>query len=259
MSYERARNWVARDAPVTKILIAANVATTLLAYAFPRLLSPAYELVSFGTASFGQKPWMLVTYPVLGSPDLIQTLFSCFMFWWFGGSLERSWGPRIFTPFFFGLSAVFGLSVWIGSLATGLPWATVGLWLPTFGTVFAWAMLNPGASVNLWGVLPLRAAWVAALDALLLWYLMGDSRLGLFAQGGNLAAWAFVALRPWNRYRGWRAPPRRPRRPSRPDENEPSRRWNPLVRLEERERQRRVDALFRNSGYDEPRDPPTVH
>jgi hypothetical protein len=29
--------------------------------------------------------------------------------------------------------------------------------------------------------------------------------------------------------------------------------------MEQRERQRKIDALFRNSGYDEPRDPPAVH
>jgi membrane associated rhomboid family serine protease len=119
--FDRARAWFGRDAPTTKILIVANLATLILSYASRGLLSSAAQAVAFRTDGVWQQPWTLVTYPLFAGGDLLGTLISALMLWWFGASLERAWGPRIFAPFFFALSAVFGLSIWLGSALLGIP------------------------------------------------------------------------------------------------------------------------------------------
>src|SRR5262249_48825513 len=210
----RARSFFVKGgAPLTTALIVSNLATLLLGYAAPGIFAPAFRMLEFSGSSSLQPPWTFFTYPVLSEGSLFTTLLSCLVMWWFGASLERAWGTRWFAGFFFGISAAFAFSISLGTAALGMggrPWA--GLWLPTFGVFIAWALLNPNVMVNIWGVLPVKAAHLAIADVIVLWILIGNPVLGLFAQGGNLAAWAFVHWRPWNRFVGYREPRRRPRR-----------------------------------------------
>lgn len=251
-------------APLSLALIASNILTLFLAYGAARLFQPAFSLLEFQAADFLRQPWGLFTYPAVSEGNWLRTGFACLAMWWFGASLERAWGTKAFALFFFGVSAAFALSIWLGLLAIGILGAggqLTGLMIPTFGVVVGWALVNRGATVNLYGVLPLPALAVAILDCFILWFIIGHPVLGLFAQGGNLAAWAFVAWRPWNQFVGYREPRSR-RRPTtqarRDDENGP--RWNPLSQWEERKRREKLEALFRNSGYDDREDPPsTLH
>jgi hypothetical protein len=247
-------------APLTLILISSNLVTLLLGYATMGGLQEQLRSVVFFPGLAASRPWTLFTYPIISEGSLWGTLFAAFMMWWAGSSLERSWGTRWFAGFFFGISAVFAICVWAGTTVLGTGWggAWAGLWLPTFGVFIAWATLNPWATINLYGVIPIRAAYLAILDILFLWFAMRHPLLGLFAQGGNVAAWAFVNWRPWNRYVGYREPRRRRERRYSEDET-PRSRWNPLAKWEERRRRQKIDALFRNSGYDDRQDPPTVH
>lgn len=254
-------------APLTLALIACNVVTLILGYAIGPLVAPAFAMLQFAPAEIVRQPWTLFTYPAIAGDDWLQTGLSCLMMWWFGASLERAWGTRAFALFFAGVSAAFALSLLVGMLVLAGPGPRMmgqlsvwhGLWLPTFGVVVGWAMTNPAAIVNLWGILPLKAVHVALLDAFILWFTIREPMLGLFAQGGNLAAWGFVAWRPWNRYVGYREPRSRRQRPDhRRDEGGPG--WNPLAQWEERKRREKLEALFRNSGYDDREDPPpTLH
>jgi len=246
-------------APLTLILILSNVVTLVLGYAAPGLFGPLLSHLTFNGIEPWREPWAFLTYPLVYNGDLWNTLFSALILWWAGSSLERAWGTRWFAAFFCGVSAAFALSLWLGGISIGFQSAPVipGIFLPAFGVFTGWAFVNRNVLVNVWGVLPVRALYLAIVDAALLWYLVRNPVLGLFAQGGNLAAWAFVYWRPWNRFVGYRTPP--PRRARRIGERESPAGWNPLAQWEERKRRQKIDALFRNSGYDDREDPPVVH
>lgn len=255
-------NFLKRNAaPLTLILILSNVVTLVLEYAAPGLFRPLFLPLVFSGDDPWRQIWALFTYPFIANHrDLWNLIISALVLWWTGSSLERAWGTRWFAAFFFGVSAAFALSLWVGGvvLHSGGGRVVPGLFLPAFGVFTGWAMLNPNVMVPVWGLLPVRALYLAIAGAVYLWFAVGDPVLGVFAQGGNLAAWAFVYWRPWNRYVGYRTPPSRRRGRSFGERDAPSG-WNPLAQWEERKRRQKIDALFRNSGYDDREDPPVVH
>jgi len=258
----RGGNFLMRSAaPLTLALILSNLVTLVLGYAAAGLFGPLLSHLVFNGSAPWREPWSFVTYPFIYGGNLWNTLFSALVLWWAGSSLERAWGTRWFAVFFFGVSAAFALSLWLGGTVLGFQGAPVipGLFLPTFGVFTGWALLNPNMPVSIWGVIPVKALYLAIASAFFLWYLIGHPVLGLFAQGGNLAAWSFVAWRPWNRYVGYRTPRSRPRARRAVGEREAPPAWNPLAQWEERKRRQKIDALFRNSGYDDREDPPVAH
>jgi membrane associated rhomboid family serine protease len=121
------------------------------------LLSPVQVLIF---------PWTVLTYPLVNL-DLLSLVFAVFWLWFIGGSLERSWGSKRYGWFCLLTSGVTGLSLAAIGLVFKVPFQVYGLWLPIVGITWAWAALSPDQELLLWGLVPIRAKWLAWMEVLL--------------------------------------------------------------------------------------------
>jgi len=120
----------------------------------------------FFTRKFGLTPfqvthnyylWQLVTYIFLhDTNNFLHILFNMLGLWMFGSDLERVWGSRQFTKFFF----ICGIGA--GLLTVALSWnspvATIGASGAIYGILLAFAMLFPHRIIY-WIIFPIPA-WV---------------------------------------------------------------------------------------------------
>lgn len=152
-------NWARRQSsPVALGLVASLVAFALLGWLTQ---GRAIEPLAFT----GSGPlWALITYPwyysQLGSP--LGLIFTILLVMWlvqFGGAMEREMGSMRFGVFWLVSTLVFGLI----ALALGIP--LDGPMLPGAALVVVWGARNRGASILLWGILPLSGLLLAALIA----------------------------------------------------------------------------------------------
>ena len=144
--------------------------------------------------------WQPFTFPfVHDRNDFIPLLVDGLVLYFFGGSLERSWGGRRFAFFFFASGIVAGLvTMLISSLSVApLYWGMVGSFV---AVVVAFASLNPSATVLLF-FFPLQARWLALI--VVVFEFFGD--YGRYGGVGPAAAviaavatfsWAFATYRP---------------------------------------------------------------
>jgi membrane associated rhomboid family serine protease len=124
--------------PAIKILIIANVVAFLASLAVPTIL---IELGLVPVAFFGRLAfWQLVTYMFLHG-GIGHLLFNMLSLWMFGTDLEKTWGTRFFTKYYF----VTG----IGAGVVCLLWAISPL--PLSGELYNSAII--GASGAIYGVL----------------------------------------------------------------------------------------------------------
>ncbi len=183
------------DTPFTMFLLLATVSCFVISLSY----SGAAFLVSsfaFAAPRSLMQPWRMFTYPVLTLfPDILGLLFNGLGLWWFGGSLERGWGTRGYAAFWMALSAVTALSLSLGASIAGFALG-VGAFLPISALFVAWAMLNPELTIHFWGIIPVKAKWMALGIVLYIFfsYASGHPLLGFFALGG--CAFAFW----WSRF-----------------------------------------------------------
>lgn len=189
--------WLFADRiPLTKILIVSNIATFIVILLFSVVALVNY--FGFDTELVTMMPWTLVTYPFIGlccSP--INLFFSALWVWWAGGSLERSWGTRTFSIYFFTMSAISALGLLLGSMLTGVNTQITGLWLlPLAGITISFAMLNPEMQILFMFIIPLKLKYLALLDVVivLVTFGRGNPLLGVFALSG--CAYAYWYVRP---------------------------------------------------------------
>lgn len=207
-----------RDLPLTKLILLLWVLSFLLVIltSRPGQPSPLFFWLRFDPQVVPQLFTGLVTYPLLIGIDIFSLLLTGLVFFWFGGSLERSWGWRRLLLFLLIANAAAAL-VWEAGvlLLARSPVPVAGPWFMLSSVVVAWAWLNPEETILLWFVLPLKAKWIGWLDILLLYFgmpialgMLGPVMfiLGFFALGG--VAVAFLYAR-WQRQSGWI--PRQPR------------------------------------------------
>ena len=87
------------------------------------------------------------------------------MLWWIGQQLSYEWSERRFVL------RVVGTTLFAGVVTTllGLVWdrastvAHLGMWPLVNALLISWAMLHPGAQVNIWGVLPITGRNLALI------------------------------------------------------------------------------------------------
>lgn len=198
--------------PVTKVILLLMAAAFLVNISTRGQLS---NLLLYIPLQFPNGLTGLVTYPlVIG--DIITLLLSGYMLYLFGGSLERSWGRRLYFIFITSATATAALVWTVGASVFNLPLENkilAGPWLMVSAVVVAWAWLNPEETILLWFVLPIKAKWVGWLTIVLLYFAfprpMGIEFfiLGFFALGGVAVAYAYARyhrdwawiLRPQNR------------------------------------------------------------
>jgi membrane associated rhomboid family serine protease len=148
--------------PAIKVLIIANVAAFVVA-----LLAPAV------TAPFRLRPadvleqfqiWQPLTYLFLHG-DFFHILFNMLTLWMFGVELERMWGSRFFTKYYFvtgvGAAATTMLLSFVpGTFGDRLYISqTIGASGAIYGVLLAYALYFPNRLIYFFGVFPLPAKY----------------------------------------------------------------------------------------------------
>lgn len=148
--------------PAIKLLIFVNIGAFLLSLIVPDVV---LRLGVVPKAVFEQFAiWQLVTYMFLHG-DVFHILFNMLLLWMFGTELERTWGTRFFTKYYF----VTG----IGAAATSLLWSIsplpfaesmyysvmIGASGAVYGVLLAYALHFPHRPIYMYFVFPVPAKY----------------------------------------------------------------------------------------------------
>ena len=185
--------------PAIKALIIANVAMFVIA-----LISPAITL------QLGLQPqavvqelrlWQPLTYMFLHG-GIFHILFNMLALWMFGVELERMWGSRYFTKFYFVAGGGAALTTLLLSLAP-LPFAdrlydslTIGASGAVYGVLLAYALYFPNRPIYMYFFFPIPAKYfVMIMGAISLYSSMGATGGGVAHTthlGGLVAAYLYL-------------------------------------------------------------------
>jgi membrane associated rhomboid family serine protease len=210
------------DCPVTWALIGANVLTFLTSFLG---FGGVWNSLVFTSGGFPSAPWTALTYPLVAGGQILWLLLGGYIFWLFGGSLERAWGRRDYLVFLALVAAAPAVAVWLGSAVAGRVVVLDGLWLPLAAATVAWATINPAERMLLYFVIPIEARWLGVLVVVLVVFSY-PFPLGLFALAGCAAAWWYVRQGRYGVFRGRSGPARAPSRGRGARRGMP---WNPLA------------------------------
>ena len=181
------QRWVASGFPFTIALMALTLLTALVAVFAPQF----YQNLMFLAPISLNKPWTLLTYSVLGTPSIF-ILFDIGLLYWFGSSLERSWGTKAFALFWIFVSVVSALSLCLGAFLLKQPIIALPI-LPMAGAAFVWAFLNSEERMSFF-FLPLRGIHFAPIAVLYLIFNYGPMGIAIlpFALLGCVAAFGWL-------------------------------------------------------------------
>lgn len=245
--------------PVVRGILFACAAVMLLAFLTSQGGGHWTTLLAFAPSAWLQQPWSLLTYPFLIT-SLLTLVFQGFWLYIVGGMLERSWGSRNFAALFFIWTAICGVVLlpvyYLSGRSIDVPLTT--LMLPNTCLTVAWAALDPDMELLFYGLVPVRAKWVALIDVGYVFFSWGyyyGVPMSLVALAGPAAAFYYVRKMPRLNlgFRASRAasPPRR-RAPLLREDAGPDRervnRVNPFARKNE---QQEIERLKRLLGEDD--------
>jgi membrane associated rhomboid family serine protease len=189
-------NWY--QIPATRNILLAVVLTFLAYFLAVPYRSVIGQVVAFDASAWLARPWTWFTYPLLELPSF-WFLLTAYVFYSFGGMLERSWGSRNFAVLFFAFTAVGALAFVPAYYLLQVPVQLLGLLLPLNALVTAWAALDPELEVSFWGV-PVKAKFLALVWVLLTYFQMGLGPMGpvgaLFSLAAPIAAFIYVRKLP---------------------------------------------------------------
>ena len=136
-------------APVTQALLFANIAGFVLQSFAGPLIVGYFALWPFNTpvnaypVGAGFQPWQLVTYAFLHG-NLTHLLFNMLALYMFGSDLERVFGPRRFTQYYFACVVAAALTqLLVSSVSNAPPIPTVGASGGVFGLLLAYGLYFP--------------------------------------------------------------------------------------------------------------------
>ncbi|HEY7982415.1 MAG TPA: rhomboid family intramembrane serine protease [Candidatus Eremiobacteraceae bacterium] len=143
--------------------------------------------------------WQPFTFPFVHFAFWPPLVVDGLVLFFFGGSLERSWGGGRFAFFFFSSGIVAGLVILLISPLSAAPpfFGMIGSFI---AVVVAFAALNPTATVYLY-FFPLQARWLA-LIVVGFEFFANNMRYGgvgpaaAVIAGVSTYAWAFATYRP---------------------------------------------------------------
>jgi membrane associated rhomboid family serine protease len=169
--------------PAIKLLIIVNVVAFLLTAIVPAII---LRLGLSPQAVFGDLAvWQPVTYMFLHG-GIGHLLFNMLALWMFGTELERTWGTRFFTKYYFitGVGAAAVTLLW--SLAP-LPFAeqmyyttTIGASGAIYGVLLAYGMYFPHRPIYLYFVFPIPARYfVMIIGAITFFSSVGSAGSGI--------------------------------------------------------------------------------
>lgn len=202
------------DCPVTWAVIASNVLSFLTAF----LGVVAWAPLVFRSFALWTAPWTALTYPLVFSGHILWLLLGGYVFWLFGGSLERAWGRRDYLVFLALVTAAPAVAMWLVGAVVGGAVILSGFWLPLAAATVAWATINPTERLLMYFVIPIQARWLGVLVAVLIVFTY-PFPLGVFALAGCGTAWWYVRQGRYGLLRGrspveWGPPRARRERPS---------------------------------------------
>jgi membrane associated rhomboid family serine protease len=204
--------------PAIKFLIIANVVAYLVSLVVPAII---LRLAVVPAVVFGQLAvWQLVTYMFLhgGIGHLLVNMLSL---WMFGTELERSWGTRFFTKYYFITGIGAGVTTLLWSLSP-LPFAEEIYYSPMigasgaiYGVLLAYALAYPHRPIYMYFVFPIPAKYfVMIIGAITFLSSVGSSGSGVAHTahlGGLVVGYVYLKglrIRPLDelkyRYLRWR-------------------------------------------------------
>jgi membrane associated rhomboid family serine protease len=142
--------------------------------------------------------WQLVTYMFFHAISPFHLLFNLLMLWFFGSELEKHWGAKFFTIYFFvcGIGAAliycFGVGIYaaITEIRTPLMIPVLGASGALFGLLVAYGVIFSERVIYFMGLFPMKAKYFAMIAAA-----MDFSSLlttGFSGPGNNVAYLAHV-------------------------------------------------------------------
>lgn len=190
-------------APVTRALLAANLIVYMLQmFAEPAFISH-FALWPFNAPAGAQgsfTPWQLITYSFLHG-NLTHLLFNMLALYMFGSDIERVFGQRRYTIYYFVcvvLAAIAQLAV--SALSNWPPYPTVGASGGVFGLLLAFGLYFPHRTVMLiFPPIPMPAwLFVTLYGALELFLGVTGTHEGVahFAHLGGMLG-GFMMIRSW--------------------------------------------------------------
>ena len=192
--------------PVTKTLLLANIGAFLLQMVAEPILIAYFALWPLSMAAgahpadVGFAPWQLVTYSFLHG-NLTHLLFNMLALYMFGSDMERVFGSRRFTIFYFVCVISAALAqLTIASIAQWPAYPTVGASGGVFGLLLAFGLYFPRRMVMLiFPPIPMPAwLFVTLYGALELFLGVTGTQQGVahFAHLGGMLG-GYLTIRAW--------------------------------------------------------------
>ena len=118
--------------------------------------------------------WQPVTYLFVHSPNPMHIIFNLLLLWWLGSELERLWGGRFFTLFYFvsgvGAGLLYCLGAFIYALVSTRSEVMIGLSTPVigassaiFGLMVAYGMVFGERIVYFMFFFPMKSKYFVAI------------------------------------------------------------------------------------------------
>jgi hypothetical protein len=165
-----------------------------------------FEYLTFDTERFlGGELWRIFTFIWLPtSQSIIWAIFSIYMLVWIGDGLEQAWGAFRLTLYVGSTWLMLVLAGWLDSPSIYLQGMVMEngrliirmvpaafLFLSIF---LAFCTLFPNFTLNLYGILPVKAKWLGWLDAAVYAYMFYKNPDFRIAIGLSLVPYAMLAL-----------------------------------------------------------------
>jgi len=184
--------------PAIKALIAINVAAFLVALVVPAVT----RLLGLRPADVVERLyfWQPLTYMFLHG-GIFHILFNMLALWMFGVELERMWGSRYFTKFYFIAGGGAALTTLVVSFVPGFGGEvydalTIGASGAVYGVLLAYALYFPHRPIYMYFVFPIPAKYfVMIIGAISLLSSMGGPGGGIAHTthlGGLVAAYLYL-------------------------------------------------------------------
>jgi len=210
--------WHENNFPLTKLLLMINFVTMAL-FTFRVPIADWFVFVAPQSIA---RPWTALTYPLL-STSIISMLMNGLWLFFVAGSLERSWGTRFFSRFFVAMTLLGALSMVLAAFVLKTN-AVAENWLPLAALTVTFCTINPSMQINIWGILPVQAKWLAIGTAVITFFLYAQSHahplVGLFALIPCAAGYVWARVGTWGSLPLYAATRRAPR-PSQPPRSTP--------------------------------------
>ncbi len=190
--------------PVIKNLLIINGLIFMAQLVYDQVLISWFGLWPLGSPYVNAHfwPWQLVTYGFLHG-DMMHILFNMFALWMFGVQIEKAWGSKRFSIYYFACLIGAGLiQLVVATLAVknGSIYPTIGASGGVFGILLAFGMLFPNQIIMLiFPPIPMKAKYfVIIFGGLELFFAVSGTQAGVanFAHLGGML-FGFLLIMYW--------------------------------------------------------------